>query len=378
MLRDKAQGPVRLSGTSGLEATGEHRVGARRPDVAGEASKRQGRQKGLTPAQRRQRQTAQQRPKVGSPQRSSARPGNQRAANAIGKDPQARNTTSRRDGRAGSQNAQSGQRLAGSVSAGGPSPNARTGPTAVAGKRGLARPGNSRSRTEGTGKAAAVRTGGKGVQSRAQSAGRRGPTPESTTLRQGQVPRNKPTAAGKNRRPAQTAAGTRTTRLTEPSRTAKRRGSTASAKRTSGVSAALPGGSPQVGLSGSRRGKTAVETHRVQPGDTFSLLAQSYYGSQKYTHFLIAGNPDIRDPNMLKIGTLLRIPPLPTDLSGRKAQAGSHRTYVVQRGDSFYGIARKVLGDALRWKELLALNKDLVDGDARKLQVGQVLRLPER
>ncbi|UCE58343.1 MAG: LysM peptidoglycan-binding domain-containing protein [Phycisphaerales bacterium] len=56
--------------------------------------------------------------------------------------------------------------------------------------------------------------------------------------------------------------------------------------------------------------------------------------------------------------------------------AAGRRTYTVKPGDSFYAIARTVLGDASRWKHLFALNRDLVGGDPKKLQVGQVLALP--
>jgi nucleoid-associated protein YgaU len=52
------------------------------------------------------------------------------------------------------------------------------------------------------------------------------------------------------------------------------------------------------------------------------------------------------------------------------------RTYVVKAGDTFYDIAREVLGSASRWKELFELNRDLVHGDPKRLRAGQVLTLP--
>jgi nucleoid-associated protein YgaU len=48
----------------------------------------------------------------------------------------------------------------------------------------------------------------------------------------------------------------------------------------------------------------------------------------------------------------------------------------VRAGDSFYSIARDVLGDASRWRELLELNSALVDGEPTNLRVGQVVQLP--
>ncbi len=129
--------------------------------------------------------------------------------------------------------------------------------------------------------------------------------------------------------------------------------------------------------------EAAVDNHRVQPGDTFSSLSHGYYGSTTLTRFLIDSNPQIPDPDRLRIGTIVRIPPRPAD-STMQAPAGSSvakasdgpPTYVVKPGDSFYVIARDVLGDARRWKELLELNRKAVKGDPTRLQAGQLLVLP--
>lgn len=126
----------------------------------------------------------------------------------------------------------------------------------------------------------------------------------------------------------------------------------------------------------------AVDLHRVQSGDSFASLAATYYGSERYTNFLIEANPHVKSPDRLALGTVLKIPPRPSDpsqaartTSAPNAPTGGP-TYVVQPGDSFYRIASQKLGDSARWKELLALNRDMVGGDPTKLQVGQVIRLP--
>ncbi len=137
------------------------------------------------------------------------------------------------------------------------------------------------------------------------------------------------------------------------------------------------------------RPDVAAETHRVQPGDTFASLAVAYYGHEKYTRFLIDSNPQIEDPRRLRIGSRIKIPPVPPaeklSLSNEPApraapvdkDAAGRRTYRVKPGDSFYRIARNVLADASRWEEVFALNKELVGSDPKKLQVGQVLTLPD-
>ncbi len=131
----------------------------------------------------------------------------------------------------------------------------------------------------------------------------------------------------------------------------------------------------------------AVDTHKVQPGDTISGLAKAYYGHEKYIDFLAKANPQLADPGRLSVGSVVRIPPAPADgdlttttSPGTRLAAATRphqqRTYTVESGDSFYSIAGKVLGDSTRWKELFDLNSDLVRGNPKRLQIGQVLVLP--
>lgn len=138
-----------------------------------------------------------------------------------------------------------------------------------------------------------------------------------------------------------------------------------------------------------RTGKivAADETHRIQPGDTLGELAKRYYGSARHVEVLLKANPQIKDPRALRVGDVLKIPALPTNSGGaitvpqpqvRSATGAGKRTYRIQPGDSFYKIARDVLGDASRWKELFELNRGAVKGDPKLLQVGQVIVLPVR
>ncbi len=172
----------------------------------------------------------------------------------------------------------------------------------------------------------------------------------------------------------------------KPSRGA-RRGLSRTVRRPVALSATKPVATPTrvaKGVAAARR-EAAVDTHRIQSGDTFSSLAEHYYGSAKFTRFLIENNPQITDPNRLRLGAIVRIPTRPTDSAQlgstvRKSAAAKtvdgRRTYVVKPGDSFYAIARDVLGDATRWKEVFELNRQSVRGDPTRLQVGQVLVLP--
>jgi len=125
-------------------------------------------------------------------------------------------------------------------------------------------------------------------------------------------------------------------------------------------------------------------THTIRRGDSYALLAEQYYGSQRHAKFLMDANPEHSDPRRLREGVVLRVPPMPNQ-PGTAHSAGSlrrpsgtagERTYVVRGGDSFYRIAVRELGSGSRWPELFELNKNVVDGKPERLRPGQVLRLP--
>ncbi len=126
------------------------------------------------------------------------------------------------------------------------------------------------------------------------------------------------------------------------------------------------------------------ERYVVQPGDSFMLLAEVYYGSQSHAGFLMRANPHVKDPKRLRVGTEIRIPELPKSASPRaRTSAGlkvdatpSGRTYVVKAGDSLTGIAETQLGATSRWKELYELNKEVIK-NPDVLRSGIVLVLPK-
>ena len=56
---------------------------------------------------------------------------------------------------------------------------------------------------------------------------------------------------------------------------------------------------------------SAVE-YLVQPGDTLTGIARSYYGSVRHAEFIFASNRDaLASPDSLRVGQTLRLPPLP-------------------------------------------------------------------
>lgn len=69
-------------------------------------------------------------------------------------------------------------------------------------------------------------------------------------------------------------------------------------------------------------------------------------------------------------GDLGPITPPPGDTAGG-------RTYTVKPKDGVMSIARTQLGNAHRWKEIIALNPEIQPPDY-KLRIGQVIKLPAK
>ena len=70
---------------------------------------------------------------------------------------------------------------------------------------------------------------------------------------------------------------------------------------------------------------------------------------------------------------------MPTAIQGtaiRQPQNRPPATYTVKAGDSLSAIAGKVLGNANRWSEIYALNRDLIGPNPGMIRVGMTLKIP--
>lgn len=63
-------------------------------------------------------------------------------------------------------------------------------------------------------------------------------------------------------------------------------------------------------------------------------------------------------------------------MAAKAVEAAKPRTYVVAAGDNLSVIAKKIYGDASRWKDILEANKATVK-DANLIRVGQELVIPD-
>lgn len=121
--------------------------------------------------------------------------------------------------------------------------------------------------------------------------------------------------------------------------------------------------------------------HTVARGDILGTISQQYYGTTRYWRLIRDTNNVFEED--LQVGQRLVIPAVP-DLvapdSGNRSGTGAasvelesgQRRYTVRRGDSYYLIARRELGDASRYKELERLNAI----GAYELDAGDVIVLP--
>jgi len=135
----------------------------------------------------------------------------------------------------------------------------------------------------------------------------------------------------------------------------------------------LPGFKPTAG----------VKKHVISKGDTLWGLAEFYYGDGRLHKRILAANPGL-DENKLIVGREIVIPseealaekPAQTR-PGTPTQPGVRKhTYVVERGDTLIKIARNVLKDESRWREIYELNKDKI-ANPDVVPAGLELKLPE-
>ena len=117
-----------------------------------------------------------------------------------------------------------------------------------------------------------------------------------------------------------------------------------------------------------------------QAGDTFTALADRYYGSRLEVGRLRDANEG-RDESTIQPGESIFVPAEPVAAAERlgrsSADAGQMLggTYVVQSGDMLSKIAQKSYGSAGKWRRIYDANRDvLASPDA--LKVGMRLRIP--
>ena len=119
----------------------------------------------------------------------------------------------------------------------------------------------------------------------------------------------------------------------------------------------------------------AANMHVVVQGDTLYGIAVEHYGSAKFVGAIEAANPGI-DPGALRIGDRIVLP-APEPDKPAAPQPKRSKIYLVNKGDTLIGIARKVYGDAAMYPKIYEANKDVLSSLNARLYIGMRLRLPE-
>jgi peptidoglycan endopeptidase LytF len=114
-------------------------------------------------------------------------------------------------------------------------------------------------------------------------------------------------------------------------------------------------------------------THTVAKGETLGDISAIHYGTTKHWRKIVEANPGL-DPARLKIGQVVQIPAVESAPAAAAAASGGADSYTVKKGESYYTIAKKVLGSASRWREIERLNNI----PAESLRVGTVIKLPAK
>ncbi|MFH1614914.1 MAG: LysM peptidoglycan-binding domain-containing protein [Planctomycetota bacterium] len=143
----------------------------------------------------------------------------------------------------------------------------------------------------------------------------------------------------------------------------------------------------------------------VREGDNLASVAVMFYGPLEgsklaaVNHIFAANKNVLKSPDELYPGQKLAIPPLgSSDKPGEVAMAKAsgllkeaasigrkhlsemtvseqHGQYTVREGDSLWQIAQSQLNDGSRYREIVELNKNMID-DEDTLKVGMILKLP--
>jgi nucleoid-associated protein YgaU len=134
--------------------------------------------------------------------------------------------------------------------------------------------------------------------------------------------------------------------------------------------------------------------YTVAEGETLWSIAEEQYGDPYLWSKLLAANPGIKEN--VDAGQVINLPPkealvapakdtkpgakpatTPTETAAGAKPATEARagTYVVEKGDTLYSIAAKVMGNGNRWRELLELNKDKLT-KPEELKIGMELKVP--
>lgn len=121
--------------------------------------------------------------------------------------------------------------------------------------------------------------------------------------------------------------------------------------------------------------------YTVKAGDTLWKIAAEYYGDGALWTKVFEDNKDvIADANLIRVGQQIKLYQVQQSQSvggadGTDAADAAANTYVVQKGDTLWQIAKKFYGKGWLWRVIYDANQDTIS-DYQSLKVGQIIIIP--
>ena len=117
-------------------------------------------------------------------------------------------------------------------------------------------------------------------------------------------------------------------------------------------------------------------TYVVKQGDVLSTISQQVYGTSRYWRRIAEAN-NIAEPERLRVGAVLQVPPLPererVGVTGVTPATGE-QVHRVEEGQTLSEISQKYYGTVRHVKDIVQANNLT---DEHFLRVGQVLTIPK-
>lgn len=125
--------------------------------------------------------------------------------------------------------------------------------------------------------------------------------------------------------------------------------------------------------------------HVIQKGETFTSIAEKYYGDPRLAHAIAEANPFV-SPTSLRPGRTIRVAKDPNNIQGVPIKpppssegtpsAQSPREYIIAPGDTLSSIAKRLLGSTQHADDIYRANRDRL-ASPDDLRVGQTIRIPK-
>ncbi|MEE9130802.1 MAG: LysM peptidoglycan-binding domain-containing protein [Phycisphaerales bacterium] len=117
--------------------------------------------------------------------------------------------------------------------------------------------------------------------------------------------------------------------------------------------------------------------YTVKENDSLWTIADTWFGDAGRWNLIAKANPLI-DPDRLKPGQVLRLPPKNADRRRpeRRMSPNEPNTYTIRPGDSLWRIAKAQYGDHTKWSIIYDANRATIGPDPARLTVGRSLRIP--